>query len=334
MNNQNKLAVGLIGVGNSGKEHLNYYKKNKNVTKIFINEKKKIYIENNKKIQIDKKFKEFSKLTKKNIVSISNYDSDHSKYIKKYYKRNHIFVEKPMCRSFKELNEIVKISKKNKFKNLLTSNLVLREAEIFKKITKELSKNSFGKIYYFEADYLYGRLKKITNGWRGKDSNYSVTLGGGIHLIDLMITFFNEVPAYVTSYANKIVTKNKNFKFNDFVQSNYFFRNGAIAKISSNFGCVHKHQHVVKIYGTKKTFIYDDKGARVYNRYDPAPYISKKIKKLYSGKDCLLPNFFKKIKYEKNFKKSIMKEINLMSVALSSELSLKKNCKVKVKYYK
>ena len=51
--------------------------------------------------------------------------------------------------------------------------------------------NYFGKIYLIEANYNYGRLEKIVKGWRGKIYNYSVTHGGGIHLIDLIIQLTN-----------------------------------------------------------------------------------------------------------------------------------------------
>ena len=72
-----------------------------------------------------------------------------------------------------------------------------------------------------------------------------------------MISFLQALPIYVSSLGNKIVTKKKKFKFNDFVQSIYNFKNGAIGKITANFGCVHKHQHVVKVFGTKKSFIFN-----------------------------------------------------------------------------
>ena len=45
------------------------------------------------------------------------------------------------------------------------------------------------------------------NGWRGKDKSYSVMLGGGIHMIDMMIRFLNDLPISVKSDSNKIVTK-------------------------------------------------------------------------------------------------------------------------------
>jgi len=319
-----KINVGIVGIGTTGKQHLKFYLKKNSVKKVFVNEIKKIQKIKNKRLIIDQNLKKFSKIKDKKIISISNYDKDHSKFIKNYFDKNHIFVEKPMCRNFKELNEIYRLAKKNKFKNLLLANLVLREAKIFKYIKNKILNKEFGEIYYFEGDYLYGRLNKLTKGWRGMDKNYSVTLGGGIHLIDLMISFFNKSPEYVRTYSNKIATKNEKFNFSDFTQSNFFFKNGAIGKITSNFACMHKHQHVLKVYGTKKTFIYDDRGARIFSKRDPFESNGYKVRKLYNGKDCLLPGFFKNLNNKKNHKKDIMREINLMSAAISSDISLKK----------
>ena len=50
----------------------------------------------------------------------------------------------------------------------------------------------FGRIYAFEGDYLYGRMFKITNGWRRNIPDYSVMTGGGIHLIDLFLWLTGE----------------------------------------------------------------------------------------------------------------------------------------------
>ena len=138
---------------------------------------------------IDKNLKKFSKEKGKKILSISNYDSDHWRYVKRYFKYNHIFVEKPMCRNFSQLNNIYKFCKKNNYKNLITSNLGLRSADLFNKIKTQIKNGEFGEIFYFEADYLYGRIFKLRKGWRGSDRNYSVTLGGGI-TIENFLEFF------------------------------------------------------------------------------------------------------------------------------------------------
>ena len=59
------------------------------------------------------------------------------------------------------------------------SNLVLRVNSKFKMIKKKLTLKK-DNIYYMEADYLWGRSKKL-EGWRSKTKNYSVILGAAIH---------------------------------------------------------------------------------------------------------------------------------------------------------
>ena len=38
----------------------------------------------------------------------------------------------------------------------------------------------------------------------GKVKNYSTTLGGGVHMIDLLLWFKSSYPETVTTYANNI----------------------------------------------------------------------------------------------------------------------------------
>lgn len=328
--NKKLYDIGLIGLGNTGKEHLNYYLSRKDINKIYISDIKKIKNLKNKKLIIDNNLKKFKNSCNKKIVSISNYDKDHFKLIKKFFRSSHIFVEKPLCKTLNEVHQIIEIAKKIKFNNLLSSNLVLRKANIFNKIIREIAEGKFGKIYYFEGDYLYGRLEKILKGWRGKDKKYSVMMGGGIHMVDLMIRFLQSYPQFVYSSSNKIVTSDLKFKFKDFIQSTYYFKSGAIGKITANFGCVHKHQHVIKVYGTKKSFIYDDKGPRIFIHRDP--YEGKKIKiskKIYDGKACLLPDFFKKIKDKKNYYKQISKELNLVLTCIFADMANLKRLRIR-----
>ena len=77
---------------------------------------------------------------------------------------------------------------------------------------KLIAEGVFGNIYYIEADYNYGRLKKLTHGWRSKVPNYSVTLGGGIHMLDLVLWITKFKPEDVkfsqTIFQQKIQTLN------------------------------------------------------------------------------------------------------------------------------
>ena len=106
-----KFDLGIIGLGSTGAQHLNYYKKNNEIKNIFISEVKKIK-ENKKLYNIDKNLLKFNQSQNKKILSISNFDNDHANLIIKNYFNCSIFVEKPMCRTIKDLNRIFKIIKK------------------------------------------------------------------------------------------------------------------------------------------------------------------------------------------------------------------------------
>jgi predicted dehydrogenase len=267
------------------------------------------------------------------IVSIASYDNFHFRHILKAikYKKN-FFVEKPFCLKSSELNRIISKLKKNK--NLVfSSNLVLRTMPIFLDLKKKIKRNIFGKVYYCEGDYNYGRINKILNGWRGKISSYSVTLGGGIHLIDLIVSLIGLKVTKVVAEGNNISTKNSKFKNLDFVSAFLRFDNGLIVKISSNFGSVTTHHHILKIYGTKCSFFYDNFKAKYIKSRKPVK--DKFINCNYSDiqKSKVLKSFIKSVYYKKNKNIVSQKEIiNLMYVCFAIEKSLKTKKWEKVNY--
>ena len=77
-NKKIKINVGIVGLGNTGKQHLKYYIKSDSVKKIFISEIKKVKELINKKVVIDKNLSKFRKIKGKKLLSISNFDKDHS----------------------------------------------------------------------------------------------------------------------------------------------------------------------------------------------------------------------------------------------------------------
>ena len=52
-----------------------------------------------------------------------------------------------MCRDFSQLNHIYRFYKKNNYKNLITSNLVLRSADLFNKIKTKIKNVSLEKFF-------------------------------------------------------------------------------------------------------------------------------------------------------------------------------------------
>ena len=270
-----------------------------------------------------------------NIISIASYDNDHYDLIKEAYKYNkHILVEKPICQNIRQLRHIYKLHSKNK-KLILSSNLVLRTNPFFKKIKKEIKKNSFGKIFHLEGDYNWGRIQKLTSGWRSEINFYSIIQGAAIHMIDLIVFFMNEKPISVFALENNIVTKNTKQKFASFAIIVLQFKSGLTAKITANGCCVYPHFHSLKIFGANKTLIHDVNNTISFDKNNNS--LIKKYKKVdYPAKDKrkeLIINFLNKVDNNKNTLLVDNKDIfDTMSICLAAEASIKKKKTIKIKY--
>jgi len=231
------------------------------------------------------------------IVSIASFDDAHYQQVTQALSaQKHVFVEKPLCRTETELADIRRLLDAADGRLHLSSNLVLRGAPLYRWLRQEIAAGRFGDIYAFDGDYLYGRLQKITGGWRKDTDHYSVMLGGGIHLVDLLLWLTGQRPAAVTAVGNRISTQATLFRYHDFVAATLRFESGMIARITANFGCVHRHQHVMRIFGTRQSFILDDAGPRLFTSREPTvPAERLDLSPLPDGKGVLIPNFVETI---------------------------------------
>ena len=227
------------------------------------------------------------------VVSIASFDEAHFAQVTAALRaRKHVFVEKPLCRTADELREIRRLVDSAGGRLHLEANLVLRSAPIYVWLKEAIGSGEFGEIYAFDGDYLYGRLEKITGGWRKDEPDYSVMLGGGIHLIDLMVWLTGQRPTTVSCMANAIASRGSEFHYPDFAAATLSFESGLVGRITANFGCVHKHQHVVRVFGTKKTFLLDDAGPRIIATRDPAAHARPaEFATLPANKGALIPGF-------------------------------------------
>ncbi len=331
-----QINVGIIGLG-VGEKHLETFQNDKRcaVHSICDFDEQKVNLIS-KKYNIKNISTDANKLISNpeiNLISIASFDNYHHKHIINAINNNkHIFVEKPICQNQNELENIFLNLKKNKHIKM-SSNLILRKTKRFLELKEHIEQDKLGQIYYVEGDYDYGRLNKITNGWRGKIPYYSVVGGGAIHLIDLLIWLLQKKPKLVFSMANKIVTSNKNFKHNDFVASLLKFNNGLIAKITSNFGSVTPHHHKLCIYGSKGTFIQSHSGScYIYSR-DPKQKLHH-LTDNYPGthKGDMIPSFISSILDGATPEISIQEILDSMSITLHIEQSVNLNKQLLIKY--
>ena len=322
------IRAAVIGLG-VGSYHVSTYLKNKNSVLESVcdlepkkfNQIKKTF----PKISFSKNAKEIYQKKNINLVSVASYDNFHfEQIINLLNNKKNIFVEKPLCTNPNQLKKIFKLLKLKKKK--LNCNFVLRGVPEFIQLKRIIDQGKLGKIYYIEGDYNYGRLHKITKGWRSKLRNYSVTLGGTIHLIDLILWLTKKNFLRVISEGNNISTKNSNFRQNDLVTSLIKMRDKSIVKLTANFGSKAPHHHLLKIYGTKGMFCKTLGGSYYSFSNNPQKKISYKKenkKKYYESKQKVLNNFINDLFYRRKLSMTHDEIYRAMEVAFLIDKSLK-----------
>ncbi len=325
-----KIVAAIIGMG-IGQKHLEAIDNYKNSMVKIICEKKKNKIKElkikypNKIVTSDEDAIFLDKQI--NLVSIASYDQFHFNQILKCFKyKKNMIIEKPLCLNFNQLKKIYLLSKQNK--NIkLTSNLVLRTNSLFKEFKKRINKQ---KIFYIEGDYIWGRKEKLF-GWRSKIKEYSLTLGAGIHIIDLINWLTGLKPISVYAVGNDKITKNTSFKKNSLITMIFNFPNNILVKVSANGAAIYDHYHELKIFLENQTLVNSRMGSYVINKDRiskiNANYPDKKNRKK------LIQNFIDTIKI-KNTKPliSLKEQIDLMTICFAVDKSVKLNKKIKIDY--
>lgn len=331
-----KLKAGIIGLG-VGEQHIFGYESTGlcEVTTL-------CDFDNNKLSEVNKRHpeKNFTDsaddvLEDKSIeiISIASFDNYHFEQILKAVKADkHVFVEKPLCMSEEEAVSIRKaLNEKPQIK--MSSNLILRKCPRFIKLKQDLKSGVYGDIYNIEGDYLYGRLHKLIDGWRGDLDFYSIVYGGGVHIIDLMMWLIDEKIISVSAYGNNICSNNTKFKHNDMVTAVLRFESGIVGRMSCNFGCVRPHFHDVRVYGTEASFINDSPDGRFYKSREK-DYVPESVREEYPGyhKGDLIKSFVKSISDDSQPEVSAEDVFAGMSVCFAIEKSVQTGNAVQVNY--
>jgi predicted dehydrogenase len=266
------------------------------------------------------------------LLSIASYDDDHFEQVVATLEAGkHAFVEKPLCRTLAEARAVKHAWLGSGAR--LSSNLVLRAAPLYTWLREEARSGLLGRLYAFDGDYLYGRLHKITDGWRGDLGHYSVTLGGGVHLVDLMVWIAGERPAVVSAVGNRIATEETSFGDDDFVASTFVFPSGLVGRITANFASVHPHQHVVRVFGTEATVLYDDAGPRLYRSRDPEVRPQRlDLDALPASKGELIPAFVEAIFAGEDGGPATQHELDVISACAAADRALAEGGTVDIEY--
>lgn len=267
------------------------------------------------------------------VVSIASPDNcHHVQVMSALGAGKHVFVEKPLCLLPSELADIqAEVARRGKLR--LGCNLILRRSPRFVGLRDMIRDGALGDIYQIDGAYNYGRLWKITEGWRGLIPHYSVTLGGGIHLLDLMMWTLGCRVSEVAAFGSHIAGRGSRVQFADSVTAILRFDNGAIGTLSSNFGCVYPHFHQFTAYGTAATFENRPDAALLFKSRDPATP-PERIETAYPGvrKGGLIGNFVDSILGMAVPLVSHQEMFDCLTACLSIEEALRTRAPVTVEY--
>ena len=272
------------------------------------------------------------------LVVISSYDDHHfNEVMLAITNGKHVFVEKPLCLSDRELGHLHRALIANPSVRL-SSNLVLRTTPLFQGIRREIHQGLFGKVFFFEADYLWGRKEKLVNGWRTKLDNYSIILGAGVHMVDLVMWLLNERPVEVSGMGNAIATQSSDLKQNSFAVLLLRFEDGCICKISANGGCIYPHFHALKVFGIEKTTVHDlNFGLQASKPGKSSEIQIDRITEGYPEKQrrpMILNSFIDSIVKVPNARAIVKAQevLDVMSVCLAAEEAIRSKKTVRIRY--
>jgi predicted dehydrogenase len=266
-------------------------------------------------------------------VSIASFDDAHfEQALAALRAGKHVLVEKPLCRTREEVQQLRR-AWLDRPGLVLASNLVLRSAPLYRWARAAVAQGTLGEPYAFDGDYLYGRLHKVTEGWRRDVPDYSVLLGGGVHLVDLMLWLIGQRPRTVTAVGNRISTEGTAFRYLDFAAATFVFDSGLVGRITANFGSVHPHQHVVRLFGTRATLIHDDCGVRLHESRDPAVSPRRlELDPLPASKGELVPEFVAAILGGADTRGAAEHELDVISACVAADRSLLEGRGVEIEY--
>ena len=254
------LKVGIIGLG-VGKKHIKAFNSHPGckvaIVCDFSEEKRKEAGREYPDMRVTRDAGDVLCDPELDIVSVASFDNYHYEHVLGALENNkHVFVEKPLCLFPHEALSIREVLNKNR--NIrMSSNLTLRTCPRFVGLKEGVLSKEMGRLFYMEGDYFWGRIYKMTEGWRGKMEYYSIVLGAAIHMIDLLLWISGQNPVAVQGYGNQIATSGSGFRFNDFASILMRFENGMVAKVCANGGCVHPHFHRVTVFGTERSFLHE-----------------------------------------------------------------------------
>jgi len=200
---ENKIKIGVIGVGNISGQHIQAYLKNPDVELYAfcdINEER--LKEKGEKFGVTRLFtkkEDMLALPDLDAVSVCTWNSEHAPCtIAALNAGKHVLCEKPMAMNAKEAEEMKAAAEKNGKKLMI--GFVRRYGNDCKVLKDFIDNGYFGELYYGKATYI--RRHGNPGGWFGdkKRSGGGPLIDLGVHVIDL-VRYLNGNPNPVSVYG-------------------------------------------------------------------------------------------------------------------------------------
>lgn len=209
-------------------------------------------------------------------VSVCSYDDAHAgQILRALANGKHVYGEKPLCQTPEELRAIRSaLSRANAERTVplrISANMVLRTCPLFREVRAAVRNGEMGAIGSMDADYLWGRVARLTRGWRGRMERYSIVQGAAVHMIDLVLWITGRRPEEVHAWGNRLATEDAGFAFDDFASLGLRFEDGMVARIGAYGGCVHPHFHRLAVFGSQRTFLHGLDGSFWIDAPDAPP---------------------------------------------------------------
>jgi predicted dehydrogenase len=137
----------------------------------------------------------------------------------------------------------------------------------------------------------------------------------------------------VTCVGNRIATEGTAFGYLDFAAATFEFPSGLVGRITANFASVSRHQHVVRLFGTEASVVYDDAGPRIQRVRDPGEDPERlNLPALPASKAELIPEFVQRILDGGDTATATQHEFDVIRACAASDLALAEGGSVDIEY--
>ena len=250
-----KVKIGVIGLGHNGMAFCERYAKNPRCELTAVCDTDAERLDTAVRAYGAKGYADYGILNDKSIQAISIHTPDHlhrEAFVMAMEAGFHVFVEKPMADTEKDVQAMVETYRKHTDKTALVGH-ILRYDAYFALIKKWIGLGLLGEIFYLEADYIHDlRYQYHMEPWKVETEIPMV--GGGCHPLDILRWYTGDA-VKVSAMQNHI--SYREMKADTAQTAIFTFASGAVGKVTSLYGSVgpRPDNFNLSVYGTKGTVV-------------------------------------------------------------------------------